>query len=180
VKFTVHFIDADTIGTFLVEMASLDLMPHSVNTFLKQVQLKLWDNTVFWHHDGVDHIISAAPVQYTRGDTRHHYFQALGVRELGFAEYSPEYPHEPFTVGFAGRGPGFYINTVDNTQIHGPGGQSNNSTDEADPCFGKVVEGMDTVLDMYKLQQRQSSEAEKKKSWHDDELTKIVTVEILK
>ena len=39
---------------------------------------------------------------------------------------------------------------------------------------------LDTVLEMYKLQQRQSAEAEKKKSWHDDELTKIVTVEILK
>jgi cyclophilin family peptidyl-prolyl cis-trans isomerase len=180
VKFTVHFIEADKMGSFVVEMASIDLMPHSVNMFLNQVDLRLWDNTVFWHYDGIDHIITSAAVLYSKGDTKHHYFEALGLKKLSFAEYSPEYPHEQFTIGFAGRGPTFYINMLENTKIHGPGGQKNRAGNDPDPCFGKIVEGLDTIRSMYKLQLRQSAEAEKKHDWHEDELTKIVKAEILK
>jgi cyclophilin family peptidyl-prolyl cis-trans isomerase len=178
--FKVKFIESNKIGTFVVEMASLDLMPHAVNTFLNQVAFRLWDNTVFWHHDDVDHIISAAAVQYIRGDSKNHYFNALGVGSLSFPEYSPEYPHEQFTFGFAGLGPNFYINAVDNTKGHGPGGQGHHKGEDADPCFGKIVDGFDTILEMYKLQLRQSSEAAKRHDWHDDELTQIVKVEILR
>ena len=35
---------------------------------------------------------------------------------------------------------------IDNTRIHGPGGQdSYDVPSEADPCFAKVVEGFETV-----------------------------------
>jgi cyclophilin family peptidyl-prolyl cis-trans isomerase len=162
-------------------MASLNLMPHAVNTFLRQVDLKLWDKTVFWHHDGIDHIISASPVLFDQAGTKNHHFEAMGVRELGFAEYSPDYPHEELTLGFSDRGPNFYINILNNTIVHGPGGQGGSrAKDHADPCFGKIIDGLDTVREMYKLQLRQSSKAAKRHEWHDDEVTKIVSVTILK
>jgi len=57
-------------------------------------------------------------------------------------------------VGFAGRpgGPDFYVSTVDNSRNHGPGGQSGYADPtEADPCFGKVVEGFDAVDRMHSM-----------------------------
>jgi hypothetical protein len=56
----------------------------------------------------------------------------------------------PFPFCCSAGGPSFYINTVDNTQSHGPGGQP---TDDdfgegeapADPCFGRVVSGYEVV-----------------------------------
>ena len=39
------------------------------------------------------------------------------------------------------------MNKLDNTLIHGPGGQANKQDlhNKADPCFGKVVEGFDAL-----------------------------------
>ena len=39
------------------------------------------------------------------------------------------------------------MNKLDNTLIYGPGGQANKQDlhNEADPCFGKVVEGFDAL-----------------------------------
>ena len=44
-------------------------------------------------------------------------------------------------------GSGWYINLVDNTNQHGPEGQSQFRKDhgEAEPCFGTVVEGRDVI-----------------------------------
>jgi hypothetical protein len=78
-------------------------------------------------------------------------FVDLQLDHLAFPEYSDEFPHVPWTVGFAGRpgGPDFYINKVDNTASHGPGGQYQHDLDEyADPCFAKVVDGFDTLQAM--------------------------------
>ncbi len=48
-------------------------------------------------------------------------FHCLHVTLLG--AYFDSYPHEKYTLGFAGRGGGnaFYINTENNTMTHGPG-----------------------------------------------------------
>ena len=54
----------------------------------------------------------------------------------------------------AGRpgGPDFYISTVDNTLNHGPGGQGQYTLkNEADPCFAKVVQGVEVVEAIHKL-----------------------------
>jgi len=49
-------------------------------------------------------------------------------------------------------GPDWYVSTVDNTENHGPGGQSSYAIPgEADPCFGKVIQGFDAVDRMHKL-----------------------------
>ena len=51
-------------------------------------------------------------------------------------------------------GPSFYINTVDNSEIHGPGGQPTDDdvgsiggsrSGSADPCFGRIVSGYDVI-----------------------------------
>lgn len=58
---------------------------------------------------------------------------------LAFQEYSPHFPHNKHTLGYAGRpsGPGFYISTVNNVANHGPASQG--SATEADACFGALV-----------------------------------------
>jgi cyclophilin family peptidyl-prolyl cis-trans isomerase len=69
---------------------------------------------------------------------------------LAWQEYSPDYPHKQWTLGYAGRpgGPSFYISIEDNTNNHGPGSQG--SKTEADTCFGRVVRGKEVVRRMKK------------------------------
>jgi cyclophilin family peptidyl-prolyl cis-trans isomerase len=179
VEFSIKF-DSQKTGTFIVELAPLDLMPHTVYSFLQQVSRRLWDNTAFWHKDGVDHIISGRAISAYTWDPKDHYFDALGMGSLSFAEYSPDYPHKPWTIGFAGRGPNFYINAADNTKLHGPGGQGHHILpDDADPCFGTIVEGMETVREMYAVQLKQTRVARHKKDMHDEDVTHIMKVQIL-
>ena len=46
------------------------------------------------------------------------------------------------TYIFGPGGPDYYINKINNTDTNGPGGQYYNvHHEEADPCFGKVVQG---------------------------------------
>jgi cyclophilin family peptidyl-prolyl cis-trans isomerase len=180
VKMLVEFTKSKRQGSFVIDLAS-DLMPHSSKLFLDQVKLGLWDKTVFWHHDGVDHVISSAAVSYKTGESRFHHFGALGVGGVSFGEYSDQMPHELWTVGFSGKGPEFYINSADNTKLHGPGGNAHvsNAADEGDPCFGKIVEGLSVVKEMYQLSEKQSKLAAKRKDWHDNELTHILKAEVL-
>lgn len=133
-------------------------MPHSVHLFLEQVSHKLWDNAYFYLNG--PHVMQGGPqahqsqVENTGLDERTlamRPFVDLQLDHLAFPEYSDEFPHVPWTVGFAGRpgGPDFYINKVDNTASHGPGGQYQHDLDEyADPCFAKVVDGFDTLQAM--------------------------------
>ena len=77
-------------------------------------------------------------------------FVDSGYNSVSFQEYSPNFPHRQYTLGYAGRpgGPNFYINMKDNTRIHGPSSQVNGKDDDevdADPAFGKIVAGFDTV-----------------------------------
>ena len=153
VEFSVLFSDMSE-GTmpskFAVEMAPLDLMPHSVLLFLEMVEKRLWDETAFVHH--VDHIISASPTVYHSGTSKREEFQKAGLGQVAFQEYSEKFPHKPYTLGFSGRpgGPDFYISTIDNTHMHGPGGQLNTDLiEEADPCFAKVIRGFDVVDKIY-------------------------------
>jgi len=65
-----------------------------------------------------------------------------GHKHSNFAwqEYSPQFPHKQYTLGFAGRPSGssaLYISTLDNTDNHGPGSQG--SKTEADATLGKLA-----------------------------------------
>ena len=161
----------------LFEMASLELMPHTVNQFLKQVHSGLWDGTSLAMN--AEHVMLFGP-QYTStasataasdngddaanvvdggggggGRKRYQDFYNMGIDKLSFQEYSAQYPHTQWTVGLAGRpsGPDFYINKIDNTIRHGPGGQMHTGEmhNEADPCFANnIIDAIDKIpVDRY-------------------------------
>jgi hypothetical protein len=77
----------------------------------------------------------------TDEDRRIRKFADLGLDKLAFPDYSADFPHLPWTLGYTGRpgGPDWYINKLDNTKGHGPGGQRQYALDEqGDSCFGIV------------------------------------------
>ena len=82
-------------------------------------------------------------------------FLERGLDKVSFQEYSTSSPHIQWSVGFAGRpgGPDFYINKIDNSVLHGPGGSTaeHDLHNEADPCFGKVVEGTEVVNEIDRI-----------------------------
>jgi cyclophilin family peptidyl-prolyl cis-trans isomerase len=147
VEFVVEFEhDNNSHGSFVVEMASLESMPHSVNHFLHMIDHKLWDDTIFMQH--VSHVIQTSPKDYKTYESVEGRFYEAGLTHLSFQEYSREYPHDEYTLGFEGRpgGPQFYINMENNQRIHGPGGQMHHDLhEEGEPCFGKIVSGKRVV-----------------------------------
>lgn len=121
--------------TFVIEMAPIHVMPHSVYTFLEMTSAGLLDGCSFILN--ALHVLKAAPLPYdgSSPSDKAQAFLDKGLESVAFREYSPDYPHERYTVGFAADGsPSFYINTEDNTEIH-----------VGDPCFAKVVSGFDTI-----------------------------------
>jgi hypothetical protein len=151
----------DHVRTFLLEMAPLASMPHSVNLFLEQVSHNLWNNAYFYLNG--PHVLQGGPQaehgweEATGIDARElalRPFREVALAHLAFPEYSNDFPHVPWSVGFTGRpgGPDFYINKMDNTIVHGPGGQLQHDLDEfGDPCFAKVVDGFDTLHAIFRL-----------------------------
>jgi hypothetical protein len=180
VRFCVRYHEAEDVGEFVLEMADLELMPHSVLTFLDMVDARLWDNTVFYHHAQSNHVIAAAPVVFGTFEPKHHHLQAMGFTGAHFVEYSDAFPHAEFTVGFSGRGPNFYINTRDNSRHHGPGGQDHHDLPgDADPCFAKVISGHDAIKGMLIGQHWQNDRLGAPVSLQDHDLTQIVKAEII-
>ena len=158
VRFTIEFptnVDPPERGTFLVELAPLDVLPHANHIFLEQVHHELWDGT--WFYLNGPHVLQAGPQDWdeeSEGEALK-VFSDVGLDQLTFPEYSPSFPHVPYTMGFTGRpgGPDWYINKVDNTNAHGPHGQFQHSLDEyADSCFAKVIEGHDTLQKVINLE----------------------------
>jgi cyclophilin family peptidyl-prolyl cis-trans isomerase len=126
--------------TFVIEMAPIHVMPHSVYTFLEMTSAGLLDGCSFILN--ALHVLKAAPLPYdgSSPSDKAQEFLDKGLESVAFREYSPDYPHDRYTVGFAADGsPSFYINTEDNTDIH-----------VGDPCFAKVISGFDTIQRMEK------------------------------
>ena len=136
VQLELEFPDsAEGPNTIVMELAPLELMPHSVFTFMEMVSADLFDGCSFILN--AMHVIKAAPLPYdgSSASAKVRAFTRNGLESVAYREYSPDYPHEKYTVGFAADGsPSFYINTQDNTDIH-----------VGDPCFAKIISGMDTV-----------------------------------
>mmetsp|Transcript_29324 Transcript_29324/g.45598 ORF Transcript_29324/g.45598 Transcript_29324/m.45598 type:complete len:417 (-) Transcript_29324:162-1412(-) len=132
---------------FIIKLAPLDLMPHSVHMFLQMVSLNLYEGIRFNLNPG--HVIMTASSLEQKEA-----FDDSGYSHLSFSEHHPEYPHKRHTIGFASRPPGphFYINMRDNEDVHGPGGQSQYVlNEEADPCFGEIIAGFDAIDRIKKL-----------------------------
>lgn len=142
-------------GTFQVELAPLNEMPHANHLFLQQVYHELWDGT--WFYLNGPHVLQAGPQDWeeeTAGQSLKR-FTETQLDKLSFPEYSHSFPHVPWTLGFTGRpgGPDFYINKADNTKPHGPGGQYQHSLEEqADSCFAKIVDGKDTLQRIFHME----------------------------
>ncbi|KAG7350649.1 cyclophilin type peptidyl-prolyl cis-trans isomerase [Nitzschia inconspicua] len=130
--------------TLVMEMAPIDLMPHSVYTFLEMVSSGLLDGCSFILN--ALHVLKAAPLPYdgTSASDKARSFLEQGLESVAFREYSPDFPHSKYTVGFAADGsPSFYINTEDNADIH-----------VGDPCFAKIVSGFEAVHRLEKMPTR--------------------------
>lgn len=121
-------------------------MPHTIFTLLDLVDLQLFDGTALIAADG-NKIEGGSPnsASSTQQSVKlHERYAKFGYHRspLGFNEYSREYPHEKFTIGFTKNGqggnisgPSLAINLQDNTEAR-----------DGEPCFGKVVRGQDTLL----------------------------------
>lgn len=135
VEIELEFPGETTPSSFVVEMAPLDVMPHSVDSFLGMVSAGLWDGCSFVMN--AVHVIKAAPIPSHGNDAGEKLlaFEREGLNHLAFQEYSEDYPHKQYTLGFSGGdSPSWCVNTEDNTEIH-----------SGDPCFATVVEGFDTI-----------------------------------
>mmetsp|Transcript_18506 Transcript_18506/g.44646 ORF Transcript_18506/g.44646 Transcript_18506/m.44646 type:complete len:492 (+) Transcript_18506:275-1750(+) len=178
VKFSVRTNEGRTPGFFIVELAPLHVVPHAIEKFLDMVSAKVWDNTVFYSHKSQSHVIAAAPVVYGTFQSKNHQLVALGHTGTSFPDYNPSFPHKRLTMGFAGNGPNFYINSIDNTKHHGPGGQAHHTLPtDADPCFGHIVSGHQIVTQAMLPGKNSSPDP---KQWQDFDLTRIVKVELLR
>ena len=167
--------------TLTLEMAPLDQMPHTVNLFLQQVHHELWDGSRI--HYNPRHIFQIGPSYHEENELYPHYdnFYKMGLDKVSFQEYSKEYPHAQWTVGMAGRpaGPDFYINKIDNTHNHGPGGQPNEDDmhNEADPCFAKIINDGHLILqDIDLIPYKSIDKSDGSHGQRSDELMYPVTV----
>mmetsp|Transcript_14589 Transcript_14589/g.22517 ORF Transcript_14589/g.22517 Transcript_14589/m.22517 type:complete len:277 (+) Transcript_14589:120-950(+) len=146
--------------SIVMRLAPLDIMPHSVHTFLELVSRNLYkDSTLTLAMEHLAYVDIAAK----DGSKLGHVFRDAGDRDdftphTSFREYTEDHPHLPWTVGFigssgAGAGPEFYISVADNSLLHGPALDKDraNLPKKLDPCFAIVVAGRDVVRDVYSL-----------------------------
>ena len=135
VEFTV--LIGESKKFFTIETAPTVLMPHSIHAFLQMVEAGTWDDTALINGD---HILVAS-MKNKMGEVK----QQTSDITLMFPEYTSDYPHDIYTVGFAGNpgGPEFYINMQNNDSIHSGRQSHHHSSHDADPCFAKVVRGVD-------------------------------------
>jgi len=138
----------------VIKLAPVKMMPLSVNQFLQMVEQGLWEGTMFVFQPN-HHVIQSSPTDVRTAKSVEDRFDNSDLtygKYLPFPEYTDEYPHRKYTVGFAGGlGPAFYINMEDNTSNHGPGGQVENVLhEEAEPCFGEVISGLESIDDYFR------------------------------
>ena len=148
VKFTVQLPGLTKSMTFIIELVPTQQMPHTVEVFLDQVYHELWVGCTFSLNTG------AAVHASTK--SRREEFERLGLSTVRYTEYSSEdFSHKEWTVAFARNSPGFYVNMVDNTGQQQAAGHFKLDhqvlTYGIDPCFGKVVDGRETLEKMRQL-----------------------------
>eukprot|EP00934_Nitzschia_sp_Nitz4_P007190 Nitzschia sp. Nitz4//scaffold325_size20118//5361//6818//NITZ4_008701-RA/size20118-augustus-gene-0.16-mRNA-1//1//CDS//3329547896//7180//frame0 len=152
------FLHDNTDYDLVIELAPVELVPHAVELFLEQVEHGLWSGTQFYL--ATDHVLQAGPrvdrkeyedaerqgKEWTRASKKP--FIDLQLDTLSFPDYSHMYQHLEWTVGFAGRpgGPDIYVNRFDNSEAHGPGGQTQHALHEqGDSCFGRISKGKEHI-----------------------------------
>ena len=144
------------LRTVMLQMAPDDRMPVAVLYFLRQVAAGNWDGARFIRN--AQHVLQASPVGNRQKFKDAAAARSDGALSIPFQEYSPEFPHVPFSVGLAGRpgGPDFYISLIDNSINHGPGTQHPDAKllGEADTCFATVINGFEALREIQRLPHR--------------------------
>ena len=89
-------------------------MPYTVNHFLQQVSLGLWNGCSF--HRNAGHVVQGGPItnHLNPGARLNVAFKEADLGSVVFQEYHKDFPHKKYTMGYAGRpgGPDFYVSTV--------------------------------------------------------------------
>lgn len=152
--------------SFIIQLAPLNLVPHAVHLFLEQVEHGLWHTNAYFYLNG-PHVFQAGPQllwseeesasedEEAEEKNRLLDFASLDLDNLIFPDYSNDFPHKEWTLGFTGRpgGPDMYINKADNSISHGPGGQDQHALSEyGDSCFGIVTEGRKGLKKLFDAQ----------------------------
>jgi cyclophilin family peptidyl-prolyl cis-trans isomerase len=122
---------------FLVEMAPINVMPHSVDFFLGLVEKKFYNGMTLLKQTTGSPTLHTAEI-----DTNTMQFvdrRRDQLSRLAFPEHSDDYPVQKYSVAFTGPGPMFYINMDTRTQT---------SVELMDTCFGKVVQGESVMESM--------------------------------
>jgi cyclophilin family peptidyl-prolyl cis-trans isomerase len=157
VRMTLSFsASLDTSENLLLKLAPLDMMPHTIQIFMNLIQEKMYVGGTFVL--ARDHILVAGPMDTVDPENNRRLEEQM-VQEgympegaLLFQQYTPDFPHRQYTVGFTSSGgPLFYINIEDNTEAHGPRHIEGEGDVEGDPVFATIVEGFDVIqkiLDM--------------------------------
>lgn len=165
VKLTFAFQDSTENESVLIELAPLDLMPHTVHMILKMASKKLLSQATFL--TAKSHILVLGPRDsYNRDNNavlrdRMNYEGYFPNGALLFGEFTPEYPHTQYTVSFNKlRGPTFYINLKDNTRFHHSYYADDGRYMEGDTCFGKIVEGVDVIQRVLSMKKNSDGELE--------------------
>jgi hypothetical protein len=150
------FVHNNVDYDIVIEMAPLNTVPHAIHLFLEQIEHGLWNGTYFYIN--TYHVLQAGPStpngskDLAKGKPSNlKRFEDLQLDTLAFPDYSHEFPHDIWTVGFARRpgGPDFYINKLDNIEAHGPGGQIQHALEEqGDSCFGRITKGKEHIEDI--------------------------------
>jgi len=144
------YVDFQTdYGGFRMKMAPFSLMPHTTSWFLNLADSGYWNGCGFIRN--AMHILQANcnPKVATEGKSQERI-------SIAFQEYNDKYQHRQYTFGIAGRpgGPDWYINLIDNSGTHGPGGQPKDP--QADPCFAELVSGKEVIKKLHKLKHDQT------------------------
>ena len=104
---------------FVIQLAPLDTVPHAIHLFLEQVQHGLWNQSASFYING-PHVLQCGPdldeeeedeenesvedaeadASSGEGEKRHNFVQR-GLDSLAFPDYSPDFPHVAWTVGYA-------------------------------------------------------------------------------
>ena len=155
----------DVSENILLKMAPLDMMSHTIQIFLNLIEEKIYVGGTFIL--AREHILAAAPIDAFDPENNQRLEEKM--REGGyipdgallFHQYSPDYPHKKYTVGFSSTGgPLFYINTQDNVELHGPRHIDNEGDVEGDPVFASVVEGFDVIQRIHALPRNEDDSLE--------------------
>jgi hypothetical protein len=145
--------ELDPYSRITFELAPIDKVPYSVFYFLEYM-LPSFTGGKFKRN--APHVLQAK-LEMNKD-----------IKPLAFQEYSRDYSHKEYTIGFAGRPSSaqhIYISTRDNTRNHGPGSQG--SKTEADGIIGKIID--DNDIEVVKRMRTQPGNSPQNGFVHDEQ-----------